>query len=590
MNVIGISGLHNSVAFKKRELPDLSPRQYRIAQGFDSAAALVTSEGIEAVAAEERFTGEKKTGYFPVNAIRYCLDAAGISPGDVDYIAHSFSYEPFKSFYEQSEFTMRQFNEVYSHEAQVRCLREFLPSYGWEKKFVGVTHHLAHAASSFYLSGFKDALILVVDGMGEIHSMTVAVGSETGIEVIKQMPTLHSLGILYGLFTIYLGFWGGLDEYKIMGLAPYGNPRRHFHKFMEFINLNNDGTITIPVLLHNKTIEEKETYSGTLRMLAETFGRARDPDTEITQNHMDIAAALQSALQACLMHILRHFKKETGHRNLCMAGGVALNCTANGVIKRSRLFKGMFIQPASGDDGSALGAALYVRRLHEPDRSPAEMGLPFWGPEFTDKEILDALKDRRDCEGTFWDSFDDLAEEVASKLAEGRIVAWFQGRMEFGPRALGNRSILADPRDGNMRDRINALVKKREWFRPFAPAVTAEAAPRFFEIGDGDESNFAYMLLVTQVRGEYREKLPAVTHVDGSARVQSVSMRGNPRFWTLLNEFEKISGLPVLLNTSFNVKGQPIVCTPEEAVDTFILAKLDFLVIGNYLVAVNERG
>ncbi len=584
MNIIGISGLHNSVPFKKRELPNLSARQYRIAQGFDSAAALVTRDGVQGVASEERFTREKDTGSFPVNAIQYCLKAANLHPEHIDYIAHSFSYEPFRSFfYEQSEFSRKQFKEVYSIQAQMLCIKKHFHTHNWADKLIPVPHHLAHASSSFYLSGFKEALILIADGMGEFHSMTIAIGKQNQIEIIKQIPALHSIGIMYGVFTLYLGFYMSLDEYKVMGLAPYGNPRRYFSKLMDYIHLKNDGTFTIPLLSLDKTIVEKETHSGVLQALAEEFGPPRDPDAEITQDHMDIAAALQSALQASLTHVLRHFKKETGQSNLCMVGGVALNCTANGVIKRSRMFKKIFIQPAAGDDGTALGAALYVQRQHEPNLPLRRMSLPLWGPCYEADEIEQVLKKYPELESTFFNSYDGLVLEIAQRIAEGQIVAWFQGRMEFGPRALGNRSILADPRDQGMRDRINALVKKREAFRPFAPAVTVEEASEFFEIEKGGESIYAHMLFVTNVREAYRNKLSAITHVDGSARVQTVSKEENPRFWKLLNEFEKVGGLPVLLNTSFNVRGQPIVCNPTEAVETFLLAKLDVLVMGNYV-------
>jgi len=299
---------------------------------------------------------------------------------------------------------------------------------------------------------------------------------------------------------------------------------------------------------------------------------------------MDIAAGLQQVLHASLLHILRHFKKETNQTNLCMAGGVALNCTANGVIKRSRLFRNMFIQPAAGDDGSALGAALYVQRAREVGRSPKRMALPLWGPSFDDSAIKHTLNEREECDATYFNSFNALAHEVAQRINQGQIVGWFQGRMEFGPRALGNRSILADPRDPKMRQRINALVKKREAFRPFAPAVTMEAATQFFDIDPEQESMYAHMILVTQVRQANREQLPAITHVDGSARVQTVAKNENPRFWILLSEFGRVSGIPILLNTSFNVRGQPIVCNPSEAVETFLVAHLDALAIGNFLV------
>ena len=584
MNVIGISGMHNSVSFKKKFFPNLSPRAYRIVQGFDAAAALVTKNGIQASAAEERFTREKATGSFPVNAIQFCLQAANLSHQDVDYIAHNFDYEPYRSVFASSDLAQKQFEEVYAREVQLQWLDEYLPGWGWDKKFVQVPHHLAHAASSFYVSGLPEALILIVDGVGEQHSTTVAVGRENHIDIIKQAPPFHSLGILYGIFTLYLGFAFCMEEYKVMGLAPYGNPRRYFQKMMDLVHLNKDGMYTVPIIAQNQTAEEKETYAGTLRILADMFGPPRESEAEITQHHMDIAAGLQSVLQTSLLHLLRIFKKETGQTNLCMAGGVALNCTANGIIKRSRLFREVFVQPASGDDGTALGAALYVQRLHEPAVPLKKMALPLWGPSYPQREIDQTLDRYEECEKRCFESFDDLAKNVAQRIADGQIVAWFQGRMEFGPRALGNRSILADPRHPGMRDRINALVKKREGFRPFAPAVTVEAASQFFEIEAGDEAGYAHMLFVTQVRAAYREQLPAITHVDGSARVQTVAKEDSLRFWTLLDEFGKLTGMPVVLNTSFNVRGQPIVCTPTEAVDTFLFANLDALVVGDSLV------
>lgn len=591
MNIIGISGLDNSVRFKKRELPQLSPRYDRIVQGLDSAAALVTREGVKAAAAEERFTGDKGTGAFPAHAIQYCLKSAGIAVNDIDYLGHSFSYEPFRSVYEESEsdFTRRQFAEVYSRTAQLQCLDRHLPDADWSRKLVQVPHHLAHAASAFYATDFEESLILIADGMGELDSTTIAVGHKTGIKIVKRIRALHSLGIFYSVFTFYLGFHMNLDEYKVMGLAPYGDARRHFNQIMEFIDLRSDGTYIIPTLFRNDTLEEKESYAGTVRELIERFGPAREPEEEITQRHRDIAASLQAALQASLLHILRHFKKETGQENLCMAGGVALNCTANGVIRRSRMFRRMFVQPASGDDGSALGAALYLQRAHEPAVPRKPMAVPLWGPSYDNEMIGCALSERKECQSTFFASSGDLTRNVARRLSGREIVGWFQGRMEFGPRALGSRSILADARDPQMRDRINSLVKKREAFRPFAPAVTVEAAADYFEIERGDEPLYSSMLFVTQVREPYREQFPSVTHVDGSARVQTVAREDNPLFWTLLIEFGAITGAPILLNTSFNVRGQPIVCTPSEAIDTFLAAELDALVIGSYLVVRKGR-
>lgn len=584
MNIIGISGLNNSVIFKQKKFPHLSSREHLITQGSNSAAAIVTKEGVMGAVAEERFTGIKATESFPVHSIRYCLEATNLKLEEIDYLAHGFCYEPLKGFYQHSDLMKEQFKEVYSREAQINCLEKHFPDYDWNKKFLQVPHHLAHAASTFYLSGFTESLILVIDGMGEQQSTTIAVGKDNQIKIIKEIESLHSLGILYGVFTLYLGFDFGLDEYKVMGLAPYGNARRYYNQMMELVHLHDDGTYTIPILFQNETEEEKETYSGTIKILTEKLGLPREPRSEITQQHMDIAAALQLVLQNSILHILRHFKRETGQENLCMAGGVALNCTANGVIHRSRLFKKMFIQPAAGDDGTALGAALYIQRFHQPELNFGKISLPLWGSQYSNEEIATTLNQKPELESKFVTDDQELAENVAQLLAEGKVIAWFQGRMEFGPRALGNRSILADPRVPNMRDKINSLVKKRESFRPFAPAVAVEKASQFFDLSSGAESVAAYMLLTTQVKRKYREQLPAITHVDGSARVQTVSKSDNPKFWTLINEFEKLTQVPILLNTSFNVKGQPIVRTPVQAIDTFIIAKLDALVMGNYIV------
>jgi natural product biosynthesis luciferase-like monooxygenase protein len=584
MNVIGYSGLSNSISFKKQQFPGLASRDYNIAQGFDAAAALVGHDGVLAAAAEERFTRQKATGAFPINAIRYCLKTANLDLKDIDYFAHGFSYEPHKAAFQTDDFARRQYDEVFAPEVQKRFLSEHLGDLDWGKKFIPVPHHLAHAASAFYPSGFEDALILISDGMGEVQSLTVATGQGNDIKILTDIPAFHSLGTLYGVFTHYLGFYINSDEYKVMGLAPYGNARRFFNEIMEFVSLRNDGTYTLPIFAHNHTREEQETHAGVLKFLAEKFGPPREPESDITQLHKDLAASLQSVLQTCQLRVLRHFRRQTGQKNLCLAGGVALNCSCNGLIKRSDLFDRVFVQPAAGDDGTSLGAALYVQRLHDPQFKPHRISVPLWGPEFSDAEIREALKARDDCQIVETASYDELCKEVADRLAKGQIVAWFQGRMEFGPRALGSRSILADPRDPTMRDRINALVKKREGFRPFAPIVAAEAAAKIFEINPGEEQTYSHMLYVTHVRNEYRDKLPATTHVDGSARIQTVSNKQNPRVWQLLNEFAKHSGLPVLLNTSFNVRGQPIVCTPEEGIETFLMARLDVFVIGDFIV------
>ena len=589
MNIIGISGFDNSVRFKKAEWPGLSRRQYRIAQGFDAAATLVRDGQVVAAAAEERFTYEKATGAFPINAIRYCLKEAGLGLADVDYIAHGFSYDRFRSYFEQDPYTARQFDAIYSRDALRRVVGEHLPDFAFDDRFVQVPHHLAHAASTHYLSGFDESLTCVVDGMGEMESMTLYLGRGNELEELVKIPALHSLGILYGIFTMYLGFHMNHDEYKVMGLAPYGNAREHFAQVMELIQLKPDGTYSIGALARDATQEEKETHDGVINYLAEKFGPAREPGSEMSQRYMDLAASLQAALQTCLMHTLTHFARQTRQRNLAMAGGVALNCTANGVIRRSGLFRKMFIQPAAGDDGSSTGAALHLHRHHHPQSSNERMPVPYWGPGFSNEDIAEELDGRDDIEVTRFDSFAALSKEVAGRLRDGQIISWFQGRMEFGPRALGNRSILGDPRAPDMRDRINALIKKREGFRPFAPAVMASAASRFFEIDEGDEETYEHMLYVVSVKPEHRDGLPAITHVDGSARIQTVTQESNERFFSLLTDFGALTDVPIILNTSFNVQGQPIVCTPREGVDTCLSAGLDALAIGDFLVLPKGR-
>jgi len=425
--------------------------------------------------------------------------------------------------------------------------------------------------------------------MGEANSTTAFLGTRSSIEVVRSIPSLHSLGVLYSVFTHYLGFLFNQDEYKVMGLAPYGDPTRYFDTIQQFIHFKDDGTYSIPLLVKHDTWEDREAYRGAIEVLIEEFGPAREPESELTQDHKDLAAGMQAVLQACQLHLLRHLKTETRQTNLCMAGGVALNCTANGVIKRSRLFKHLFIQPAAGDDGAALGAALYVYKQHHPERQYPRLTAPYWGPQFDENHFAQCVLQSTECVGTEHESFEHLAREVAKRLASGQVVAWFQGRMEFGPRALGNRSILADPRLPHMRDHLNSLIKKREGFRPFAPAACREAVSEYFDIAPGEEETFAHMLVVSYVRAKYREQLPAVTHVDGSARVQVVSRENNIPFWQLIHEFGKLTGISVVLNTSFNVRGQPIVCTPQEALNTFVESDLDALVLGRH-VLVRKNG
>lgn len=584
MQVIGISGLDKSVAFKQKHFPEISSQFYRIAQGLDSAAALVDDDHIVAAVAEERFSRTKGTGNFPLHAIEYCLQAGQVKAQDIDYIAHCFAYEPHEEAYQNNRYSQLLYNEVLSPSALRQCFEKYCGHYHWEDKVISVPHHLAHAASTFYPSGFNESLILVSDGMGEKDSAMIAIGTPKGLEILKTIPSLHSIGILYSLFTLYLGFDFNFDEYKVMGLAPYGNAQRYFIQIMELVTLKDDGTYTIPVLFANQTDYERETYSRSLMLLEERFGPARKKNEKLRQHHKDIAAALQSVLQTCLLHLLRHYQRLTDLKQLCMAGGVALNCSANGVIQRSGLFNKIFVQPAAGDDGAALGAALWLKHQKLKDAKTQAMSLPLWGPEYSNDTIALALEHYPDLYVKYYKSTELLLKDTAEEIMQGHIIGWFQGRAEFGPRALGNRSILADPVKAEMRDKINALIKQREDFRPFAPAVMAEHATTYFDLNPKTINTYNAMLFVAQVKREHRAQLAAVTHVDGSARVQTVLEQQSPMFWALIDAYRQLSGIPILLNTSFNVRGQPMVCSPTDAIETFITAGLDSLVIGNYRV------
>ena len=588
LKVIGISGCDNAVRFKQSRFADLDRRAYRIAQGFDSAAVLLCNGQVDFAVAEERLLREKATGAFPIRAIRHCLEHARLNPRDLDCVAHGFDYGPHRAVFAEDPFYCDQFAAVYDSRLQIQSLEEHFPGVDWSSKFVAVPHHLAHAASAFYQSGFAEALVLVSDGMGEIDSASIYTAAGNKFDLQATIPAFHSLGVLYSVFTLYLGFDFNMDEYKIMGLAPYGDRRRYFNQVMDLVHLKNDGTYTISLFGKNTTVRDRETHGGVLAALSALFGPPRAPDGEMDQRFKDLAAAVQSVLQTVQLHVLRHFAGRTGLKDLCMSGGVALNCTNNGVVQRSRLFRRVFVQPAAGDDGSALGAALYVQHDRCPETPAPRISAPLWGPSYSRSAIAEVLASRSDVKAVRYDSFPTLAAEAAERLDRGQILGWFQGAMEFGPRALGSRSILADPRPTDMRTRVNMLVKKREGFRPFAPAVTAEHAASYFELDRGDEETFEHMLFVVPVRPAYRDKLPAVTHVDGTARVQTVSRATNERFYDVLDAFAAKSGMPILLNTSFNVKGQPIVCTPDEAIDTFLAAGLNALVLGDFMVTASN--
>jgi len=446
---------------------------------------------------------------------------------------------------------------------------------GYDKDVLMIEHHLSHAASSFLVSPFQEAAILTIDGVGEWAVATYGIGRQNQIELLKEQRFPHSLGLLYNAFTYYLGFEVNSDEYKVMGLAPYGKPTYVDLIFKELVGLKEDGSFQLNMKYFP--------YDHALSMINQKFFSLfqlfpRLPSEPIEQKHMDIAASVQKATEEIMLKMARHLHRESSSPNLCLAGGVALNCVANGRILRESGFRKLFIQPASGDAGGAVGVAAYVycTLLNNPRNFVWEHA--FWGPEFSDPEIEQFLKERNLPYQKA--SQAKLIASAARLLTQGKVIGWFQGRMEFGPRALGNRSILADPRNPEMKDIVNKKIKFREEFRPFAPAILEERVSDYFEI----DCPSPYMLLVAQVRPEKKGKIPAVTHVEGSARIQTVNQTQSSLFYSVLQEFERLTGCPVLLNTSFNLKGEPIVCTPQDAYFTFIRSGLDYLIMGSFIL------
>ncbi|HEY4087031.1 MAG TPA: carbamoyltransferase C-terminal domain-containing protein [Bryobacteraceae bacterium] len=582
MNIIGISGLETSVPFKKRHWPNLDEREYRISQGHDSAAALIVDGVCVAAAAEERFTRQKHTAGFPINAIQYCMREAGLKMSDIDEIAHGFDYSPYAKFYPAGTISAARYAEVYSKAALLDLVRKHLPDYP-EDRVVQVSHHQAHAASAACTSGWDECLTVVIDGMGEAESASAFLARGGSLDRVAWIPVHDSIGILYSLITLHLGFDFNSDEYKIMGLAPYGDPARFRPFFEKTVQLRDDGTIRIPILALNRTPDERENYLATRRYLSSELMEVREPDSEITDRHRDLAAGLQECLDRAFLHLCGSWGKRTGQRRLALAGGVALNCTANGHLMRSGLFDEIYIQPAAADDGSSLGAALY-RAMLAGEVNHKRFPVPYLGPGYGQQDTNTAFARFRDSiEVEHFDSLDQTCAKAADLMARGHVLAWYRDRMEFGPRALGNRSIIADPGRVEMRDRVNAMVKMREAFRPFAPAVSEEQVHQWFEVEPG--TKLPYMIVTVDVRKPYREQLPAITHVNGSARVQTVSATSNPAFHALLRAMGKTTGREMVLNTSFNVKGQPIVNTPEEAVETFLRTGIDFLFVGNAMVS-----
>ena len=577
----------------------------------DSAAALVEDGRIVAAAQEERFSRVKHDARFPRRAIDYCLLASGAKPNEIDFVA--FYDKPFVKFERLLEtyiaFAPRGFQsfkmalplwlreKLFQKSLLIKEMKAYAPDIDWSRRLLFAEHHHSHAASAFYPSPFRDAAVLTMDGVGEWATTSVALGDGNKLTMQRELRFPHSLGLLYSAFTYYAGFKVNSGEYKLMGLAPYGEPKYATLILDRIVDLKPDGTFRLDQTYFD--------YCTGLRMTNQRFdelfgGPPRKPDELLTQHHMDIAASIQAVTEEIVLQLCRSLASETGARRLCLAGGVALNCVANGKILRDGQFERIWIQPAAGDAGGALGAALaaYYDFKNNPreaiDQSDAMQG-SYLGPSFTQAEIerrLTAAGGRFEVKGDT-----DLIDDTARDLCGGKAVGWFQGRMEFGPRALGGRSILGDPRSPTMQKTLNLKIKYRESFRPFAPSVLREDVADWFDL----DVDSPYMLLVADVGKQRRydmtaaenalfaiEKLkvprseiPAVTHVDYSARIQTVHKDTNPRYHALLSAFKWITGCPVLVNTSFNVRGEPIVCTPEDAFGCFMGTELDTLVVGN---------
>jgi len=554
----------------------------------NSSASLLQDGRLVAAVEEERFTRKKQEGRFPIEAIRWCLSAGGISSSDLDYV--TFYWNPWLAIHKRIYTIIRYFPHTLpffgtqeSERADTRTWRAMVQmnktikkAFPWDKrnyKFRFIPHHLGHAASSFFLSPFDEAAIFSVDGTGEWTTTLLAHGRGNKIYPLKEITYPHSLGVLYGATTQFLGFRVCFDEWKVMGLSAYGKPR-YYEQAKKMLFLDEGGGFHLDKSYFDFQYSDKKNwYSERFR---ELFGPERLPQEPIEERHADIARSVQKVLEEAALHIANFLHKATGSRNLCVAGGVALNSVMNALLLGAGEFKEFFGQPAAHDAGSGLGSALYLYHhiLNKPRNFVMEDA--YLGPEYSEVQMEAALRSR----GLHYEKMEDIEAGCARLLAEGKILGWFQGRIEFGPRALGNRSILADPRRAEMKDILNQRVKEREAFRPFAPSVLAERTSEYFQI----DYPSPFMLLVYEVRPEKREIIPAVTHTDGTGRLQTVEQRINPRFYSLIKEFEKITGVPVLLNTSFNGRGEPIVLTPKDALNCFLRTGIDCLAMGNFLV------
>jgi len=546
----------------------------------DAAACLIREGVVVAAASEERFTRKKHDESFPRQAIEYCLSEGKLLVDDLDCVG--FYEKPF------IKFKRILFSQIATFPRSYPSFLRAIPSWLHQKLAIPaliseelqydgpvymIEHHLSHAASAFLVSPFREAALLTVDGVGEWSTATYGRGKDADIDLFREIRFPHSLGLLYTAVTSYLGFKVNSAEYKVMGLAPYGTPK-YEREVRELIDVAEDGSFRLDM--------DYFAFHYGLRMTSDRFhrlfgGEPRDPEGPLEQRHKDIAASVQKVTEDVMLKMARYLHRETGLRNLCLAGGVALNCVANGRIAREGPFEGIFVQPAAGVAGGALGVAAYLQHHVFGQPRGFIMRSAFLGPAYESEEIRAFLE----VKGAVFEEMDReaLLASTAAAIADQEVVGWFQGRMEFGPRALGARSILADPRNPANQDRVNRKIKFRESFRPFAPAVLAERAGEYFDL----DRESPFMMLVAQTR-DGRSKLPATTHVDGSARVQTVDFETNPLFHDLLLAFGAATGTPVLINTSFNVRGEPIVCTPADALTCFLATGMDRLVIDRFVL------
>ncbi len=586
----------------------------------DSAACLLKDGEIMAAVQEERFTRKKHDSGFPHHAVQCCLNMAKISARQIDNVV--FYEKPFLKFERLLEtylaFAPKGFtsfakampvwikDKLFQKSALIKELKSSLDeSVDWRERLLFSEHHLSHAASAYYPSPFDSAAVLTLDGVGEWTTTSLAIGSGSDLKVIKEIHFPHSLGLLYSAFTYYTGFKVNSGEYKVMGLAPYGEPRYADLIREKLITVAEGGSFQLDMSYFD--------YATGLTMTNKKFdalfgGPPRTSETELTQREMDLAASVQKVTEDIVLELARGIAKETGERNLCLAGGVALNCVANGILLREKIFDNIWIQPAAGDAGGALGAALSTWYLHHnKERSASKerdaMKGAYLGPVFTDTEIEAELTA---CGATFKKLSEyEMTEEVASAVANEKAVGWMQGRMEFGPRALGGRSIIADPRSPIMQKQLNLKVKYRESFRPFAPSVLREDVDEWFE----HDTDSPYMLLVADIQSDKRRTMteeeevlfgidklnvprssvPAITHVDYSARIQTVHADTNPRYHAVISKFKELTGCALVVNTSFNVRGEPIVCTPTDAFKCFMGTEMDVLAVGNYVLYKDQQ-